>query len=86
MHKFVEDLEGVEDDFLITGFGATDTEVNASLEKNERAFLLKCHEWNLKLTKTKFKRAQTEARFMGHLLTPKGLKADPSKVEACNRK
>jgi len=85
MHEFVEDLEGVEviaDDFLIAGFGATDTEVNASLEKNERAFLQKCREWNLKLTKTKFKRAQTEVRFMGHLLTPEGLKADPSKVEA----
>ena len=84
MHKFVEDLEGVEviaDDFLIAGFGATDTEVNASLEKNERAFLLKCREWNLKLNKTKFKRAQTEVRFVGHLLTLEGLKADPSKVE-----
>ena len=57
-------------------------EVNDSLEKNERAFLQKCHEWNLKLNKTKFKRAQTEVRFMGHLLTPGGLKADPSKVEA----
>ena len=42
MHEFFEDLEGVEviaDDFLIAGFGATDTEVNVSLEKNERAFL-----------------------------------------------
>ncbi|KAL9978343.1 hypothetical protein ACROYT_G015844 [Oculina patagonica] len=85
MHEFVEDLEGVEviaDDFLIAGFGATDAEVNASLEKNERAFLQKCREWNLKLNKTKLKRAQTEVRFMGHLLTPEGLKADPSKVEA----
>lgn len=67
MHKFVEDLEGVEviaDDFLIAGLcGETDAEVNASLEKNERAFLQKCRQWNLKLltmlklNKTKFKRA-----------------------------
>ena len=28
------------------------------------------------------KRAQTEVRFMGHLLTPEGLTADPAKVEA----
>lgn len=85
MHEFVEGLEGVEviaDDFLIAGFGETDAEVDASLEKNERAFLQKCREWNLKLNKTKLKRAQTEVRFMGHLLTPEGLKADPSKVEA----
>ena len=85
MHEFVEDLEGVEviaDDFLIAGFGETDAEVNLSLEKNERAFFKKCREWNLKLNKLKLKRAQTEVRFMGHLLTPDGLKADPAKVEA----
>ena len=42
MHELVEDLEGVEviaDNFLITGFGETDVEINASLEKSERAFL-----------------------------------------------
>ena len=85
MHEFVEDLEGVEviaDDFLIAGFGETDAEVNLSLEKNERAFFKKCREWNLKLNKLKLKRAQTEVRFMGHLLTPDGLKADPAKIEA----
>ena len=85
MHEFVEILEGVEviaDDFLIAGFGETDEEVNASLKKNECAFLQKCCQWNLKLNKTKLKRAQTEVRFMGHLLDPEGLKADPSKVEA----
>ena len=85
MHEFVEDLEGVEviaDDFLIAGFGETDAEVNSSFEKNERAFFKKCWEWNLKLNKLKLKRTQTEVRFMGHLLTPDGLKADPAKVEA----
>ena len=85
MHEFVEDLDGVEviaDDFLIAGFGETDAEVNSSLEKNERAFFKKCREWNLKLNKLKLKRAQTEVRFMGHLLAPDGLKADPAKVEA----
>ena len=85
MHEFVEDLEGVEvivDDFLIAGFGESDEEINTSLERHERAFFQKCREWNLKLNKDKMKRAQTEVRFMGHLLTPKGLKADPAKVEA----
>ena len=85
MHEFVEDLEGVEviaDDFLIAGFGETDAEVNSGLEKNERAFFKKCREWNLKLNKLKLKGAQTKVRFMGHLLTPNGLKVDPAKVEA----
>ena len=75
-------VEVIANDFLIAGFGETDAEVNASLKKNERAFLQKCHQWNLKLNKTKLKQAQTEVQFMGHLLTPEGLKADPSKVEA----
>ena len=85
MHEFVEDLEGDEvivDDFLIAGFGESDEEINTSLERHERAFFQKCREWNLKLNKDKMKRAQTEVRLMGHLLTPKGLKADPAKVEA----
>ena len=45
MHEFVQDLEGVEviaDDFLITGFGSIDREVNQSVKRNERAFLEKC--------------------------------------------
>ena len=85
MHEFVEDREGVEviaDDFLIAGFGVSDKEINTSLARQEHAFFQKCREWNLKLNKDKMKRAQTEVRFMGHLLTPEGPKADPAKVEA----
>ena len=85
IHEFVEDLEGVEviaDDFLIAGFGETGKEINTSLKRHEHGFFQKCREWNLKLNKAKMKRAQTEVRFMGHLLTPEGLKADPAKVEA----
>ena len=85
MHEFVEGLEGVEviaDDFLIVGFGNTDDEVNASLERNERAFFQKCREWKLKLNKSKLKRGQSSVAFMGHLLTSEGLKPDPRKVEA----
>jgi hypothetical protein len=82
MHEFVEGLEGVEvtaDDFLIAGFGNTEEEVNASLERNERIFFEKCREWNLKLNKSKLKRAQSSVAFMGHL---QGLKPDLAKVEA----
>ncbi|CAB3985408.1 Transposon Ty3-G Gag-Pol poly, partial [Paramuricea clavata] len=85
MHEFAQGLNGVEviaDDFLIAGFGETGEEVDRSLETNERAFFKKCREWNLKLNKSKLKRSQTEVRFMGHLITADGLKADPAKVEA----
>jgi hypothetical protein len=85
MHEFAQDLNGVEviaDDFLIAGFGETGEEVDRSLETNERAFFKKCREWNIKLNKSKLKLSQTEVRFMGHLITADGLKADPAKVEA----
>lgn len=62
MHEFVEDLQGVEviaDDFLIAGFGNTEIEVNQSLERNERTFLEKCRQWNLKLNRAKVRRQQS---------------------------
>jgi len=85
MHEFVEGLEGVEviaDDFLIVGSGNADEEVNATLDRNERAFLKKCREWNLKLNRDKLKRAEPTVAFMGHVFTAEGLKPDPAKVEA----
>ena len=44
MHEFVQDLEEVEviaDDFLISGFGRSDHEVNNSLQRHAHAFLQK---------------------------------------------
>ena len=85
MHKLVEGLQGVEviaDDFIITSFGNTTEEAYESLKCNERALFKRRREWNLKLNKDKVKRAQTNVQFMGHLLTPEGLKPDPRKIEA----
>ena len=85
MHEFVEDLDGIEviaDDFLIAGFGKTEDEVLRSLDENERAFFEKCRTWNFKLNRQKVKRCQSSVRFMGHLLTSDGLKADSEKIQA----
>ena len=60
----------------------TEEEVLRSLETNERAFFEKCRRWNLKLNRKKVKRCQSSVRFMGHLLTSDGLKADPEKIQA----
>ena len=75
-------MEVIADDFIIAGFGNTTEEAYESLECNERAFFTRCREWNLKLNKDKVKLAQTNVQFMGHLLTPEGLKPDPRKIEA----
>ena len=82
MHEFVEGVQGVEviaDDFIIAGFGDTTEEAHKSFEQNERSFFTRCREWNLKLNKQNVKRAQTNVPFMGHQLTPEGLKPDPGK-------
>ena len=45
MHEFVQDLEEVEviaDDFLISGFGSSDHQVNNCLESPHGASLEKC--------------------------------------------
>ena len=79
-HEFIEGLQGV--DVIIAGFGDTKEDAYKSLEHNELFFFTRCKEWNLKLNRDKVKRAQTNVRFMGHKLTPEGLKPDPAKVEA----
>ena len=85
MHEIIEGLQGVEviaDDFIIACFGDTKEEAYKSLEQNERSFFTRCRKWNLKLNRDKVNRAQTNVLFMGHRLTPEGLKPDPAKVEA----
>ena len=71
----------IADDFLIAGFGNTDEQVNASLDRNERAFFEKCRRWNLKLNRSKLKREESTVALISHLLIPEGLKPDPTEVE-----
>ena len=87
MQELVEGLHGVEviaDDFVVVGFGNTPEEWNADHDRNVRAFLERCREKNLRLKKEKAQLRKTEVAFIGHILTPDGLKPDPKKVEAIN--
>ena len=85
MREHIEGLKGVEviaDDFVIVGFGNTPTEWQADHDRNVCAFLDHCRERNLKLNKSKARLKQHEVPFIGHILTPQGLKPDPCKVKA----
>ena len=85
MYEHIEGLKGVEviaDDFLVVGYGDTPEEWKADHDRNVRAFLDRCRQRNLKLNREKARLQQTEVRFVGHLLTPEGLKPDPREVEA----
>ena len=75
----VQDLEGVEsiiDDIIIFG---KDIEEH---DRRLRALLQRCREYNLKLSKDKCIFRTNEIRYVGHLLTDKGLKIDPEKLKA----
>ena len=85
MREHIEGLKGVEviaDDFVIVGYGNTPAEWQSDHDQNVRAFLNRCRERNLKLNEKKARLRQQEVPFIGHVLTPEGLKPDPCKVEA----
>lgn len=85
LHELLEGLPGVEviaDDILV--FGCGDTEEEALRDHDEKLIQLlqRARDVGLKLNKDKLKLRLTEVQYMGHLLTNKGLKADPNKTEA----
>nr|XP_058968946.1 uncharacterized protein LOC131795390 [Pocillopora verrucosa] len=85
MREHIEGLKGVEviaDDFVIVGYGNTPAGWQSDHDQNVRAFLNRCRERNLKLNEKKAWLRQQEVPFIGHVLTPEGLKPDPCKVEA----
>ena len=81
----LEGLDGVHkiaDDILIVGRGKTFEEAIADHDKNIVQFLKACQRNQIKLNKDKFQFKLEQVDFIGHVLTSKGLKADPSKIEA----
>ena len=85
MHEKLDDLPRVivlRDDILVVGHGATPEEVERNHDENLKRLLERARQENLKFNKDKIKFKQTEVKFMSHLITKEGLKADPDKVKA----
>ncbi|CAG2188277.1 unnamed protein product [Mytilus edulis] len=81
----VEGIPGVKsiiDDILIYGEGKTEEEAIKDHDRKFRLLMERCRERNLKLNKDKLKLKMKEVKFIGHLITNKGLKMDPEKVRA----
>ena len=79
MHELVAGLRGVEviaDDFII--FGTTQQDHDANLH----AFLRRAEERNLRLNPDKFRYKVKSVKWMGHILSDEGLKADPARIQA----
>ena len=70
----------VADDILIIGRGETDEEARRDHDENLDQLLQRAREQNLKLNKAKMRLHLTEIKYIGHVLSPEGVKADPEKV------
>ena len=86
--KLDQNLEGlngvykIADDILITGRGSSMNEAVNDHDANLLKLLDRCRERNLKLNRGKLQLKCPETPFIGHVLTPEGVKPDPSKVAA----
>jgi hypothetical protein len=88
MHEILAGLSGVEviaDDILVFGCGKTDGEALLDHDSKLTALLKRARSVGLKLNKEKFKLRLTEVRYIGHLISHQGLKADPNKIEAIEK-
>ena len=84
----LESLPGVlciADDILIYGTGETDEEATANHDRSLRDLLQRCKDRGIVLHPDKIKLRKSQVTFMGHLLTNKGRKPDPAKVEAITK-
>ena len=86
--KLDQNLEGlngiykIADDILFTGRGASIDEAVKDHDANLLKPLDRCRERNLKLNQEKLQLKCSETPFIGHVLTPEGVKPDPRKVDA----
>ena len=81
----LEGLRGVHpvaDDILIVGKGDTTEEAIADHNENMRNLMKRCQEKNLKLNKQKARVGLSEVKFIGHVISDKGLKPDNDKAQA----
>ena len=72
----------IHDDILIFGEGSTVEEARTDHENNFHSLMRRCREQNIKLNQDKVNLRRKEVPFMGHVISEKGLQADPAKVKA----
>ena len=69
-------------DILIFGEGSTVEEALTDHDNNFHSLMRGCREQNIKLNQDKVNLRRKEVPFMGHVISEKGLQADPAKVLA----
>ena len=78
-------MEVIADDFLIYRVGDTTEEAMTIHDLILQTFLSRACEQRLKLNPTKIKLRHSSVLFIGHILTDKGIAADPEKTAAISK-
>ena len=89
LQEALEGLEGIStvaDDILIVGRGQTEAEAHIDHGRNFANLLRRARSQNLKLNKAKMGLHMHELKYIGHVLSPEGVKADPDKVKVSDIK
>ena len=66
------------DDILVYGTGDTQEEALKDHDRKLEALLHRCQERGIKLNKNKLRLRLQEVRYMGFLISEKGLRCDPA--------
>ena len=85
LNMALEGLEGVmaiADDILVYGMGASHSDAVEDHDRKLTCLLERCRQVGLKLNIEKMKLRQQEVKYMGHMFTADGLRADPDKIQA----
>ncbi|BES90768.1 Reverse transcriptase (RNA-dependent DNA polymerase) [Nesidiocoris tenuis] len=85
LHEIFGDIKNiviVQDDILVLGVGGDDGEASKAHDKALRELLARARGANVKFNQQKVKLKLREVKYMGHIITNHGIKADPDKVRA----
>ena len=84
LHMVLDGLKGVEviaDDILVFGVGEDSEEARKDHDNNLVTLLERVLKVGVKINRQKMKLHLSEVKYMGHVLTAEGVKADPDKVQ-----
>ena len=85
IHESLRQLNGIEDivdDILCVDEGDTCESAVRDCDKKLIALFERCREKNIKLNPKRLQLRKQEVAYIGHLLSPDGVKSDPNKVKA----
>ena len=85
LHRALQGVDGVvcvADDIVVIGCGSDDVEARINHDARMRLLLERCGDLGIKLTPDKVQLCQKSLKFLGHIVTDKGLLPDPMKIKS----